>query len=164
MFGVCLKTSWFGVCKWAAYSRPVSRRGRCVYVSVITYLQRWTAGWRNRVRELVFSRMYGSQMHWKWDETARCYNSLAALACHRRRSMARAAWPWYRTNLVLRTAQTNLTSAAPQRPQHLRCGQKMKTLTFSLTSKQSTGLPARRRYSYSSTEKMKDSVNTEGYL
>ncbi len=29
----------------------------------------------------------GSQMHWKWDETVRCYRARAALTCHRRGSI-----------------------------------------------------------------------------
>ncbi len=43
-FGVCLKKSWFGVygfkCKWAAYSHPVSRRGRR-YPSLCIELRCW---------------------------------------------------------------------------------------------------------------------------
>ncbi len=90
------------------------------------------ATWR-RARELVFSHTYGSQMHWKSDETAWCYRAHVALTCHWRRSMDRAAQP---NNLVQQTDQTNLTSAAPaQRPQQLRCWEKMKTLMFSRTSK-----------------------------
>ncbi len=73
-------------------------------------------------------------------------------------------WPEPRdrgTERILRYERCELISQV-QRPQQLRCMEKMKTLMFGLTSKQSTGLPARRRYSYYSMEKMKNSVNTEG--
>ncbi len=92
--------------------KRASRVGLYDYISTAGTMNSWLKQ-HNRARERVFSRTYGSQMHWKWDKTARCYNSLAALACHRRGSMARAAGPRYRTNLALRTVRANLTSAAP---------------------------------------------------
>ncbi len=46
-----------------------------------------------RARESVFSCTYGSQMHWKWNETARCYRARAMLTCHWRRSMDWATVP-----------------------------------------------------------------------
>ncbi len=53
----------------------------------------------------------------------------------------------------------------PQRPQQLRCWEKLKTLMFSLASKhRAPGLLARHCwcYSCSSAEKMKDSLTAEG--
>ncbi len=100
IFGVCLKKSWFGAyrfkCKWAAYSHPVSRGGRCVYVSLHCIAtaknsrekqHNWE--WENQCLAVHMR----SQMRWKWDETARCYRACAELTCHRRGSIDRAAWP-----------------------------------------------------------------------
>ncbi len=161
VWGVSKNQLIWSVCKWAAYSRPVSRRGRWVYVYMIAYLQRWTAGWSNITeRENWCSAV---RMRVKCTESVTKQRDVTELVPH---------WPVIRadrwpepcdrgTKRISRYERCELISQV-QRPQQLRCREKMKTLMFSLTSKQSTGLPARRRYSYSSTEKMKDRVTTEG--
>ncbi len=130
---------------------------------MITYLQlvRWTAGWSNiteRENECSAVRMgvkcteSGTKQR-DVTELVPCWPVIGA-----------DQWPEPRdrsTERISRYERWELISQV-QRPQQLRCREKMKTLMFSLTSKQSTGLPARRGYSYSSTEKMKNSVSTEG--
>ncbi len=105
-------------------------------------------------------------MHWTWDETAWCYRARAALTCHRHGSIDRAARPWYRTNLALRTAQTNLTSAAPTASSAAQMfGENEDSYVQFCIQTQSTGIACETycwRYSCSSVEKLKDSVTAEG--
>ncbi len=83
-------------------------------------------------REQVFSRIYGSQIHWKWDERAQCYSDHAVLTCHQwtepRDRGAERVSRYERRKLISQVQR-------PQRPQQLRCCEKMKTRMFSLTSK-----------------------------
>ncbi len=91
-------------CKWAAYSRPISRRGCRVYISLHCISTVKNSRWKQHNWEPEYRcsaiRM-GSQ---KWDETARCYRAHAALTCHRRGSMDRAARPRYEQRKLISQA------------------------------------------------------------
>ncbi len=77
-----------------------------------------------RAIELVFSHTYGSQMHWKWDETVRYYR--VQWTEPRNRGTERISC-YERRKLISQVRR-------PQRPQQLSCWEKMKTLMFILTS------------------------------
>ncbi len=92
IFGMCLKTSWFGVYanELNILARLQKRASHIRLSALYIYSDKQLveATWL-REREPVFSRTYESQMHWKWNETARCYRARAALTRHRRGSMDR---------------------------------------------------------------------------
>ncbi len=92
IFGMCLKTSWFGVYanELNILARLQKRASHIRLSALYIYSDKQLveATWL-REREPVFSRTYESQMHWKWNETARCYRARTALTRHRRGSMDR---------------------------------------------------------------------------
>ncbi len=105
-FGVCLKTSWFGMYANVLHIPAPSPEEGVASMSIsIAYLQRWTAGKSN----MTESDRTGVQPY-IWESNALKVGRNSAIL---QSSMDWTAQPRYRTNLVLRTAQTNLTSAAP---------------------------------------------------
>ncbi len=153
---MCLKTSWFGVygfkCKWAVYYRPVSRKGHHVYVSALHS--------DGQLVEATWQSERTSVQPYIWESNALKVGRNSAML---QSSMDRAARPWYRTNLVLWTAWTNLTSAVPTASSATQTiGENEDSYVQAYMQTQSTGLHVRWRYSCSSAEKMKDSVTAEG--
>ncbi len=131
----------WSICKLAAYSRPMSRRGRRDSSISIAYLQRWTTGRSN----MTESERTGVQPYIKESNALKGGRSSTMLQS----SMDRAARPRYRTNLALRTAQTNLTSAAPTPSSAAQMlGENEDSYVHSYIQTQCTGLLARHWWRY----------------
>ncbi len=138
-------------------SRRGHRDSRVRLSALHIYSERWTTG----ISNMTESEGTGVQPYIRESNALKGGRSSTMLQS----SMDRAAQPRYRTNLALRTAQTNLTSAGPTPSSAAQMlGENEDSYVHSYIQTQCTGLLARhwRRYICSRAEKMKDSVTSEG--
>ncbi len=126
-WGVSKNELVWSVCKWAAYSRPVSRRGRCVSVSlhcISTAINTWQK-----------QHYWERENRYIWESNAPKVGRNSAMLQSSRRNGPNRGTAVPNESHALLSYKVISQVRRWQRPQQLGCWEKMKTLIFSLTSK-----------------------------